>query len=275
MKRFHQLSRIPLVATAITACFALQGVQGQESEGTLSAEPSILQRSPFIPPNFDPPGTSRAGATQAAVNSYEFKGFYRIGDKYRFLVSEPRSSDGDWVELGEAKDNFEVRRFDPDSETLTLFFNNSEKQLQLTELAANPTPMPVSGQIKSPTQLQDQATPTPVRRTIRPTTRSATGAGGSGTSSPPPPAWLEKLREEAAARRAQAIQGRSGVPGGVNASGSPDYTPPPPPDSPPPTPPPNLSEIDIPPPPTELPPPPPPEVMEKIQQSIRSGPPRG
>ena len=265
---------MPLVATAIGGCLGLPALTGQEVPGAVSVEPSILDRSPFIPPGFTPPGSGRTTAAKAAAGGYEFKGFYRIGDTYRFLVSEPRSNDGDWVELGESSDNFEVRRFDPDSETLTLFFNNSEQQLKLAELAANPTPMPVSGQIKTAGQEQ-QATPAPVRRTIRPTTRPTPTTATGTSASPPPPAWLEKLREEAAARRAQAIQGRSGVPGGVNASGSPDFSPPPPPDSPPPTPPPNLSEIDIPPPPTELPPPPPPEVMEKIQQSIRSGPPRG
>ena len=266
---------------AISGLVALPALSGQDLSGIPAAEPSIMERSPFIPPDFTPPGSSRAEAAKATSNSYEFKGFYRIGDTYRFLVSEPRSNDGDWVELGDSKDNYEVRRFDPDSETLTLFFNNSENQLPLAELAANPTPMPVSGQIKTASQQPDQATPTPVRRTIRPTSRTAPADSSNSGSSPPPPAWLEKLREEAAARRAQAIQSRGGTPGsGVNASGNrdsnaPDYSPPPPPDSPPPTPPPNLSEIDIPPPPTELPPPPPPEVMEKIQQSIRSGPPRG
>ncbi|MEX0330239.1 MAG: hypothetical protein AB3N64_02335 [Puniceicoccaceae bacterium] len=271
-----QLSRTPLVAALVAGWLVTPALEGQDMAGVSSAEPSIMERSPFIPPDFTPPGNSRAAAAKSVANSYEFKGFYRIGDKYRFLVSEPRSNDGDWVELGESSDSYEVRRFDPESETLTLFFNNSEKQLQLTELAANPTPMPVSGQIKTASaQQSQQGTPTPVRRTIRPTTRPGSSTSPTSTNSAPPPAWLEKLREEAAARRAQAIQGRSGVSGGVNASGSPDYSPPPPPDSPPPTPPPNLSEIDIPPPPTELPPPPPPEVMEKIQQSIRSGPPRG
>ncbi|MEX0325147.1 MAG: hypothetical protein AB3N33_03565, partial [Puniceicoccaceae bacterium] len=227
MKRFLQLSRIPLVAASTAACLVAPALEGQETSGVSGAEPSIMERSPFIPPDFTPPGNSRAAAAKAAASSYEFKGFYRIGDKYRFLVSEPRSNDGDWVELGESSDSYEVRRFDPESETLTLFFNNSEKQLQLTELAANPTPMPVSGQIKTPSQPSQQGAPAPVRRTIRPTTRQGASATPGTSNSPPPPAWLEKLREEAAARRAQAIQGRSGVSGGVNASGSPDYSTPP------------------------------------------------
>jgi hypothetical protein len=263
--------------------FAVPILEGQESG---SLEPSILARSPFLPPNFTPPGGSgSSGAAKAAPSAYEFKGVYQIGNEYRFLVSEPRSNKGSWVKLGEAHDEgYEVRRFDPESHTLTLYFNNSEKDIKLADLAANPTPMPVSGQIKTAAQAK-RGSPTPVRRTIRPTTRNtqttqSTQSGGKT----PPPAWLEKLRSEAASRRAQAIQSRTGRPESVNATGSmgtndvssPGFTPPPPPDSPPPTPPPNLSEIDIPPPPTELPPPPPPEVMEKIQQSIATGgPPRG
>lgn len=239
------------------------------------AEPTILERSPFIPPDFTPPGGARAAAAaKASAGGYEFRGVYQIGGEYRFLVSEPRSRKGSWVKLGKAYDGYEVRNFDPTSDTLTLFFNNSEQQLQLAELDANPTPMPVSGQIKT-AQRETQAPTTPPRRAIRPATRpTTTSATQSGST--PPPAWLKKLREEAATRRTQAMQGRGGgTDTSVKPSGEPGYSPPPPPDSPPPTPPPNLSEIDIPPPPTELPPPPPPEVMDRIQQTISAGPPRG
>jgi hypothetical protein len=265
------------VTVAIAAAgFGISTLPAQEVLGG-SMEPSILERSPFIPPDFTPPGGARAAAAaQGSVGGYEFRGVYQIGGEYRFLVSEPRSRKGSWVQLGKAYDGYEVRKFDPGSDTLTLFFNNSEQQLQLAELDANPTPMPVSGQIKAATQ-PAQTPATPARRTIRPATRETTPSDAvTQPGSTPPPAWLKKLREEAAARRSQAMQSRSGAgTAGVRASGEPDFSPPPPPDSPPPTPPPNLSEIDIPPPPTELPPPPPPEVMERIQQTISAGPPRG
>jgi len=262
-----------LLAVAVIGTFAVSGLSGQDA-GMISPEPSILERSPFLPPGFSPPGSASGGsAARAKVDGYEFRGIYQIGEEYRFLVSEPRSRKGNWVKLGKAYDGYEVRNFDPSSETLTLFFNNSEKQLTLAELASNPTPMPVSGQIKAPAK--NNPTVTPTRRTIRPATpRTSNTTQSSQSSKTPPPAWLEKLRSEAANRRAQATRTRSGK-SDVNASGSPGFSPPAPPESPPPTPPPNLSEIDIPPPPTELPPPPPPEVMEKIQQSINSGPPRG
>ena len=239
-----------------------------------------MARSPFIPPGFSPPQSGKADAAKASVNGYEFRGVYQIGEKYRFLISEPRSRDGNWVEVGKSYEGYEVRRYDAANETLTLFFNNSEEQIKLASLESNPTPTPVSGQIQAPGQNNNTpAAPTPVRRTIRPTART----GGESTSTPPP-AWLEKLREEAAARRAQAAQSRfnggsSMTPGGIGPSGSPGDPAsasgniPPPPSDPPPTLPPN---IEIPPPPTDLPPPPPPEVQEMImQQAARFTPPNG
>ena len=272
---------LPICMVAGTA---LPPVHGQDANGHLPAEPTMLQRSPFLPPGFNPPqsGRSTPQARQSAAG-YEFRGVYQLGEEYRFLVSEPRSRSGSWVQVGKSYDGYEVRGYDPETETLTLFFNNSLERLQLAEVDANPTPMPVSGQIQraGSNNPNEQAAPTPIRRTIRPASRTTEpGAEGSRTT-PPPPAWLEKLREEAAARRNQAAQragvggGGASLPPGVNPSGAPGQSIPEPPSGPPPEPPPNLSEIDIPPPPTELPPPPPPEIMEKIQQSMSTFTPPG
>lgn len=268
--------RFLLVAAACGGS-AGSALVAQDASTEAADGPDIVARSPFIPPGFTPPQAGKASAGKAAAGGYEFRGVYQLGDEYRFLVSPPRSRNGNWVQVGKSYEDYEVRRYDAASETLTLFFNNSETQLTLAELESNPTPTPVSGQVQTPATpgAAPNAAPQPVRRTIRPATRS-----GESSSSPPPPAWLEKLREEAAARRAQAAQSRFGAAGasgsGVNATGTPggpgDSPIPAPPDMPPPTPPPNLSEIDIPPPPTTLPPPPPPEVMKQIQQSMSYSP---
>jgi hypothetical protein len=236
----------------------------------------MLARSPFLPPGFAPPQSGLAESKASSkVGGYEFRGIYQLGADYRFLVSEPRSRSGSWVEVGGDYDGYEVRGYNPDTETLTLFFNNKENQLKLAELESNPTPLPVSGQTQAPAARSQPAKPAPVRRTIRPASRAQPESGTTGGSAPPPPAWLQQLREEAAARRAQATGGLTPPDLGFSPSGTGGPGVEPPPMEKPPTPPPNLSAEDIPPPPAELPPAPPPEIWEKIQQSMLSKPPRG
>lgn len=259
------------VAAVLVAASALQA-QAPEDSG-VSPMPTILDRSPFIPPGWAPPEVRRPKPKPEKKSAgYEFRGVYQLGGEFRFLVSEPRSRSGNWVQVGESYEGYEVRDFDPKSETLTLFFNNEEVPVKLADLESNPTPIPVTGQIKSARQKASDNSRRPVRRTIRPASRNTEDGSRERTAAPPPPAWLQKLREEAASRRAQA--GGASAPGGASDSGvsasssRPDFSPPPPPDFTPPTPPPNISEIDIPPPPTTLPPEPPPEIMQQIQQSI-------
>ncbi|MFO7726133.1 MAG: hypothetical protein R6V45_11350 [Oceanipulchritudo sp.] len=252
------------------------GLSGQDSSENPSGGPSILERSPFLPPDWSPPTQSRPqNRRQEEASAYEFRGVYMLSGEYRFLVSEQRSRSGKWVQAGQAYDGYEVRDYDPQSETLTLYFNDKEHPIQLASLDANPTPMPVSGQ-STRAKADGDESDRPVRRTIRPASRSSSREGGKA---PPPPEWLQKLREEAAKRREQASQeaegnsgsGSSGNSRETNASGAvgdrPDFTPPPPPDFTPPSPPPDINEIDIPPPPTEPPPEPPQEVLDLIQET--------
>jgi len=257
----QQLQRLLLGAMVGLLMGLSPNLWGQSPGDTLPSSPTLLDRSPFLPPGWTPPEVRRQRKQpNTAVNGYEFRGMYKIGDEYRFLVSEPRSRSGSWVRVGESRDNFEVRRYDASSDTLVLFFNNKEQPIQMAEMESNPTPIPVSGQVQSPTRETKPKTTKPVRRTIRPASRTTPTPTNS---TPPPPAWLQKLREEAAERRAQNGSGNVLPPSNVSASSLP-----PPPDGVPPTPPPDLSAIDIPPPPDTLPPAPPVEIQEQILDSI-------
>ncbi len=192
---------MPAVGCGGIFCTLLMGSSLQAQEA-----PTIVKRSPFVPTNFNPGiGGAATNPSQAAAAGYEFRGVYQIGDRYWFLVSEPKSRDGSWIELGSNAENVEARRYDPESKSLTVFSNNTELTLQLADIEANPKPIPVQGLVK-PTTRTPTATPTPVRRTIRPTTGTATTVQPKSPqkNTAPPPAWLEKLRSEAAERRAQA-----------------------------------------------------------------------
>lgn len=239
------------------------------NEGALSAEPTILERSPFLPPGWSPPQAAQAKPEpKQPVTGYEFRGVYQLGEAFRFLVSEPRSRNGRWVQLGEAYEDYEVRGYDVETETLTLFYNSKEEAIPLAKMDANPTPMAVSGQQAQPTAAEPRRV---VRRTVRPA-RSRPGGESGESAAPPPPAWLQELREEAAERRAQAGGGAPGVPpapDNFNTQGNFER-----PEGPPPELPQELLNIDIPPPPGP-PPEPPPHIKEMMLQSRVEGPPGG
>ncbi len=256
---------IAVAAAGTTLC-------AQEGPDTESDGPTILNRSPFIPPDWEPPQTNRSKSVpKKSSTGYEFRGVYQLGNEYRFLISTPRTHNGKWVALEAEYEDYEVRGYDPSSETLTLYYDSKEEELKLAKMDANPTPMAVSGQVRKATARAKDG-PGPVRRTIRPTSRKAS-TSSSDSSAPPPPAWLKKLREEAAERRSQAGRsGGSGGPGGappagIGPSGNPGSANPPP-NYTPPSPPQELLDLDIPPPPTGLPPSPPPDVLQKIQDSL-------
>lgn len=263
----------PFFACILISATASPSLQAQMHSEAVATTPTILERSPFIPPGWAPPQANRppAAAPKQDTTGYEFRGVYQIGDEYRFLVSKPKSRSGSWVEIGKAYEDYEVRKYDSDSETLVLYYNNKEESVKLAALESNPTPMPVIGQTAVQRGDED-GTPRPVRRTIRPATRSVEDGSGERQAAPPPPAWLERLREEAAARRAQAVGG-SGNPGPVggppsmNSSGGPDGSVPPP--GPPPSLPEELKTMVIPDPPRGFPPTPPPEhVINSMLESI-------
>ena len=181
-----------------------------------SPSTSIISRSPFIPAGFNPAAQSvGSNPAQVSASGYEFRGVYQIGDRYWFLISQPQSRDGNWIELGKNFEDVEARKFDPATKALTVFANNTEQTLELAQLESNPKPIPVQGLVKTTARTPTKA-PTPVRRTISPTAGEPAPSvrqPDAQRSSTPPPAWLEKLRAEAAERRAQASRQTDNNPG--------------------------------------------------------------
>jgi hypothetical protein len=194
---------------------------------------TIVDRSPFIPSGFSPPQTrepARPSARPTQASEIEFRGIYEIAGEYRVLISEARSRNGRWLSVGSSHENIEVTDYDPSTETVSLLVGGEPREMQLVKTEANPDPQPVMNQVSRPVATTRpalasagatrRATPTPVRRTIRPSVNRVTEApasaapqsspaeaAGKDGSAPPPPAWLQELRERAAQRRAEAEAG--------------------------------------------------------------------
>lgn len=103
---------------------------------TAAAGNSLSSRSPFLPSGFQPPGETTAPSPRAtAPGSLEFRGFYRIADRYYFLVS-PRNQVGRWLAQGETEEGVTINQFDAESTRVLVNYNGQSLWVDLAETAA-------------------------------------------------------------------------------------------------------------------------------------------
>lgn len=221
--RFQLRLLRPLMCAGASLLGAASGTQslGQASAAT------IVERSPFLPANFSPPSerlNPRPSPAAAQRQDYEFRGVYELDGGYQVLISEAKSRSGRWMPVGGSDETIQIQNYDVQSETVKVLINGEPRELQLASIEANPQPVAVA-RAQTAATLPQRSTaaarattgPTPVRRTIRPSSTrvapvtaevpAAASADDSGTSAaPPPPAWLQELRERAAERREAAAE---------------------------------------------------------------------
>lgn len=148
--------------------------------------PTLVSKSPFLPPGFQPPGTpGKAAPPPATTSQFEFRGVYQLGGTYHYNLYNVRERKAFWVTKQDTGDTgLEILSFDPDENTLAL--EAGGESLSLTLIATSNTTLPVQTAPATPTVNPDtpavtRPTPTPVRRrVIRPTSR----AGSTPTTSP-------------------------------------------------------------------------------------------
>jgi hypothetical protein len=115
--------------------------------GSGPEEVSIIQRSPFIPSNFNPPETRKPAAVASRNRpgtQYEFRGLYELGGEYRLLISEARSRSGSWLSVGQEEGDITILEYDPQSETAIVLIGDERQEIQLAQMEANPTPVAVA-----------------------------------------------------------------------------------------------------------------------------------
>lgn len=190
---------------------------------TAFAHADLLERSPFLPDDFNP--DARANARQDAADQnplgqrVEFRGFYLINGEYRFLIKEKDKPAGRWVRMDDPAADFIVSEFDPVAKSVRLRHGEQEAMIDLVRLDANPTPMAVSG--------QPPPGPAPDSTQVASSTRPSGGGEGSRSTNvrrrtpPPPPQWLQ---ERLAARGVDTAATMEAI-----KDGPPNFIPPPPP----------------------------------------------
>lgn len=146
-----------------------------------SGAPTIITDSPFLPPDFSPPGGAGGDPSiPASASIYEFHGFYQMGGQYYFNVYNTRDKKGTWVtESQSGGDMPKIVSFNLDEDVLVVELAGERVSLELVQTSDRTMPV-ASAPRTSPTtrpatttRSTSQGSTTPVRRrVIRPTSRT-------------------------------------------------------------------------------------------------------
>ncbi|MGC9449893.1 MAG: hypothetical protein ACP5I4_00480 [Oceanipulchritudo sp.] len=160
--------------------FLAAPVSAQEADG--GSAPSIIAKSPFLPPGFQPPGGgSGAAAPPPQARQYEFRGVYEMGGRYFFNLYDTRQQKGSWVTREESgEDTPRIIEFDRENDVLVLDSSGQRISLNLIEtsdkvlpLSVNRPATPTARPAAAPaTRTTPQRTAPARRRVIRPSGRS-------------------------------------------------------------------------------------------------------
>jgi hypothetical protein len=104
----------PPLSRVVVASLALAAVR-------LAAEIN----SPFLPP----PGQAVAATTATAP--LELRGVNSIGDTLMFSIFDPTKKTGTWVKLNEPGYDFSVKKYDPETDTVTIDYQGRSHSLTM------------------------------------------------------------------------------------------------------------------------------------------------
>jgi hypothetical protein len=163
--------------------FLAAPLPAQEAGG--ESAPSIVSKSPFLPPGFQPPGGGTAGtaAQPPQARQYEFRGVYQLDGRYFFNLYNTREQKGSWVTKEDSgEDTPRIIEFDLENDMLVLDSSGKRISLNLVEtsdkvlpLSVNRPTTPAAKPATTPaTRTTPQRTAPARRRVIRPANRSST-----------------------------------------------------------------------------------------------------
>lgn len=112
-----------LNAVAIAHMLGADGLNGS----------SIVVHSPFLPPDFNPPGEAGLEAEPPVTESqFQLKGVYQLDGEYYFHIYDQRSQRGSWIGDGMAASGYpNIVEFDASQSRLVVELNGRYLQLDL------------------------------------------------------------------------------------------------------------------------------------------------
>lgn len=159
------------------------------SQASANALPSLVTNSPFLPPGFQPPGTS-GSATEApppSASQFEFRGVYQLGGTYYFNIYNLRERQGSWItENAVAEDDLRVVSFDPEENLLVLNVAGEQTRVSLIQTSDRSLPVQTAARTQVTPANNEQASPAqrqPVRRrVIRPSVRTSNNSSAAAAA---------------------------------------------------------------------------------------------
>ena len=144
---------------------------------------SIVEHSPFLPPNFNPPGSAGSQeGTATTPSQYQFKGVYQLGEKYFFHIYDKRSQRGSWMSRDSINEGYpRIIQFKESDDLLVVEMDGEQIQLNMIRGSNKPISLSNSRPSMRSVQMPRQSAPTttspPVirRRVIRPDEETAVG----------------------------------------------------------------------------------------------------
>ena len=196
---------------------------------TLTAQnhSSLLQNSPFLPPDYNKAAALKAApkpppqAPLRAVRELEFRGIFKIGDALQFSIFDKKDQKSSWMKIGETVSDIRIQEYSPEAQTITVQIDSQTEILKLKEMSSHnmPTTAPqintasqtgasIASQANATSNAR-RATRRPRRRRIIPNRQRTTTEAASSIrtspvtpnnplppSSPIPPGILEALQKK-------------------------------------------------------------------------------
>ncbi len=151
----------------------------------LSAPPSLVEKSPFIPPDFEAPSATAPTPTEigpGGINDLSFHGVFQIAGQYRFNIHDRHAGRGFWVSENDDTNGFRITGYDRQNRTITVVSHQGTGVLTLESPSETPV---VTSSTPQTRPAGDRRVVVPPRRVTRPPPPA--GASGPSRRTPPPP----------------------------------------------------------------------------------------
>ncbi len=145
---------------------------------------SIIEHSPFLPPDFNPPGSGGSQAeTPTTQGRYQFKGVYQLGGEYFFHLYDERSRQGSWMSRNSIAAGYpRIVQFKEMEDLLVVEMDGEQIQLHMVHGSNRSIPLANSRPSMKSLQMPGQPGPATIsqppvirRRVIRPDEEADTG----------------------------------------------------------------------------------------------------
>jgi len=151
------------------------------SATALSAQVSLLDNSPFLPPPEPGAGTGDEGPVSQSLNQLEFRGVTALDGQYIFSIYNKQTRESRWMSEGLEEDGLVIRSWDANKMSIIIYSSTEDiaREIPILDFSfASESPVATTNLNQAPDPIH--ATPSndpnkqerPTRDNLRPTRRN-------------------------------------------------------------------------------------------------------